>query len=188
MARHDFKPDKTGNSILSKLYLTPTQRRSILKWTLYAAVLVLLSLLQDVILSKVRFAGATTDLVPCAVIMICILEEAHKSAIFALIASCAFVFSGGAPGTYCIVTLTTLSLMASLLRQNYLAKRFSSAMLCGVAAYVLYEMLTFIIGLFFGNTTFGRITGFGITTLFSLPALPILYPICVSIGGKTWKE
>ena len=189
MARkYEFRPDKTGNGILSKLYLTATQRRTILKWTLYAVVLLVLSLLQDVILSKVRLLGATTDLVPCAIILICILEEAHKSAIFTLIAACIFIFTGTAPGTYCLVFLTGLALMASLIRQGLLAKRFSSAMLCGISAYVLYELLTFAMGLFLGNTYFARLQGFAVTTLLSLPAFLILYPVCVSIGGKTWKE
>ena len=188
LKKYDFKPDKTGNSFFSKLYLTPTQRRNILKWLLYAVTLLVLSLLQDVVLCKVRIGGATTDLVPCGIILICILEEAHKSAIFVLIASCLFLFSGGAPGTYCLVLLTALALGTALLRQTYLAKRFSSAMLCGVAAFVLYELLTFAMGLFLGLTTLGRIGGFLITIVMSLPALPILYPICVSIGGKSWKE
>lgn len=186
--KYEFKPDKTGNSVFSKLYLTPNQRRGILKWTLYTAILVLLSLLQDVVLSKIGFHGATTDLVPCGIILICILEEAHKSAVFTLIASCLFVFSGGAPGPYCIVFLTGLALFTSMLRQNYLAKRFSSAMLCGIAAFALYELLTFFMGLFLGLAPFGRIIGFMITTALSLPALPILYPICALVGGKTWKE
>lgn len=186
--KYEFRPDKTGNGIFSKLYLTANQRRSILKWSLYAAVLLFLSLLQDVILSKVRYNGAATDLVPCAVILICILEGSHQSAIFALVASCGFVFSGGAPGPYCLVFLTALSLFAALLRQNYLAKRFSSAMVCAVAAYVLYELLTFAMGLFLGLTTFARLGGFLTTILMSLPAIFILYPVCVSIGGKSWKE
>ena len=186
--KYEFKPDKTGNGILSKLYLTATQRRTILKWSLYAGVLLLLSLMQDVVLSKVRLLGATTDLVPCAIILICVLEGSHKSAIFTLIASCVFLFSGGAPGPYCMFFLTALALFVSLLRQNYLAKRFSSAMVCCLGAYVLYELLTFAMGLFLGHTGFSRLQGFAITILLSLPAFPILYPVCVSIGGKTWKE
>lgn len=184
----EFRPDKTGNGILSKLYLTAAQRRAILKWALYAGVLLLLSLLQDVIFSKVRLFGATTDLVPCAIIMICILEGAHKSAIFTLVAACLFLFSGGAPGPYCLVFLTALALTASLLRQGLLAKRFSSAMLCGLTAFVLYELLTFAMGLFLSYTTLARLKGFLITIVLSLPALLVLYPVCVSIGGKTWKE
>ena len=188
MARRDFKPDKTGNGILSKLYLPASQRRKILKWVLYVALLLALSLLQDVVLSTVRINGATTDLVPCAIILICVLEEAHKSAIFTLIASSFFVFSGGAPGYYCLCSLTALSLFASLIRQHYLAKRFTSAIICSLLAYVLYELITFVFGLFLGHTYFDRIRGFGITIALSLPAIPLLYPICVSIGGKTWKE
>lgn len=189
MARkYDFKPDKTGNSVFSKLYLTPFQRRNILKWTLYTVVLLVLSLLQDVILSRVNVAGATTDLLPCAIIMICILEGAHKSAIFTLIGGCLLTFSGGAPGPYALVFVTALALAASLLRENYLAKRFSSAMVCGVLAFVLYELLIFAMGLFLGLTRFVRIGGFMITIVMSLPIIPILYPICVSIGGRAWKE
>lgn len=186
--RPEFKPDKTGNGILSKLYLTAAQRRSVLKWSLYAGVLLLLSLLQDVIFSKVRLLGATTDLVPCAIILICVLEGAHKSAIFTLIAACLFLFSGGAPGPYCLAFLTALALTASLLREALLTKRFSSAMLCCVLAFVLYELMTFAIGLFLSYTTIARLKGFLITIILSLPALVILYPVCVSIGGKTWKE
>ena len=186
--KYEFRPDKTGNSALNKLYLTATQRRSILKWALYAGVLLLLSLVQDVVLSKVRYNGATTDLIPCAVILICILEGAHKSAIFALVASCLFVFSGGAPGMYCLVFLTALALLAALMRENYLAKRFSSAMVCAVAAFVVYELMTFVVGWFFKYTSFERLEGFLITILLSLPLILLLYPVCVSIGGKSWKE
>lgn len=186
--KYDFKPDKTGNSVFSKLYLTAAQRRTILKWTLYTVVLLLLSVIQDVILSRVDVLGASTDLVPCAIILICVLEGAHKSAVFTLIASCVFLFSGSAPGPYCLVFLTALSLGVSLLRQSYLAKRFSSAMVCCLLAFVLYELLTFAIGLFLGLTNLRRIVGFLITIGLSLPVLPVLYPICVSIGGKSWKE
>ena len=186
--KYEFKPDKPHSGFLSKLHLTQLQRRTLLKWFLYSLVLLVIALLQDVMLSRVRLMGATTDLVPCAIILICVLEEAHKSAIFTLIAVSLFVFSGTAPGYYCLFTLTFLSLVFSLMRQHYLAKRFTSAMLCTLIAYVFYELLSFALGLFLGHTYFERIKGFGITIALSLPAIPILYPICVSIGGKTWKE
>ena len=41
---------KRRSGLLSKLFLTKQQRRSVLKWTLYAMVLVVLSVLQDVLL------------------------------------------------------------------------------------------------------------------------------------------
>ena len=72
-----FRPDKVGTSVLHKLYISPSQRRTILKWSLYSLVLVLISVVQDVMLSNVRLYGATTELVPCAIFLIGILEGAE---------------------------------------------------------------------------------------------------------------
>ena len=40
--KRDFKPDSTGKGLLSKLYLTPRQRLTILKWTLFGLCLLVL--------------------------------------------------------------------------------------------------------------------------------------------------
>ena len=106
----EFKPDKEGAGLLARLYITQKQRRSIYKWSLYALVLLVLSVLQDVVLCRVRVLGATTDLVPCAIILICVLEGGESGAIFSLIASLLYVYSGTAPGPYCMVFLVIFSL------------------------------------------------------------------------------
>ena len=46
--KYEFKPDNVGTGLLSKLYLTKKQRQALLKWLLYALVLLVL---QDVQLS-----------------------------------------------------------------------------------------------------------------------------------------
>lgn len=189
--KYEFRPDRTDSGILNKLYLTKKQRLSILKWLLYSLILVLLSVLQDVILSRVHLFGATTDLVPCAVILICILEGSENSCIFALAAACTYLFSGTAPGHYCIPFLTFLALGAAIFRQSFLRKGFSATMLCLTAATILYEMLVFATGVLLGNTTLSRYGIFLLTGLLSLIAAPILYPIALSIGkigGETWKD
>ena len=53
--KHEFRPDKAHSGTVNKLYITKKQRLSILKWTLMAAALVLISVLQDVILQMRRF-------------------------------------------------------------------------------------------------------------------------------------
>ena len=100
MAKHkyEFKPDKPHSGIWNKLYLTPNQRLSILRWFLYGLVLLILSVVQDVILCKVSIFGATSDLVPCAIILICVELGAERSCLFALIAAMLYKFSGTAPG------------------------------------------------------------------------------------------
>ena len=67
--KYEFQPDKPYSSWLSKLQLTPQQRRQLLKWFLYALVLLVLSVLQDVVLCRLRFFGGTSDLVPCGILV-----------------------------------------------------------------------------------------------------------------------
>ena len=187
----EFKPDKEGAGLLARLYITQKQRRSIYKWSLYALVLLVLSVLQDVVLCRVRVLGATTDLVPCAIILICVLEGGESGAIFSLIASLLYVYSGTAPGPYCMVFLVIFSLGISIFRQAYLQSGFSAALLCVAVSLVAYEGGTYLIGLFLGLTMPDRWLSFLITSGLTLITVPILYPILLrtqSIGGQTWKE
>ena len=124
----DFKPDKEGAGLLARLYITQKQRRSVYKWSLYAFLLLVLSVLQDVVLCRVRIFGATTDLVPCAIILICVLEGGEGGAVFALISSLLYVYSGTAPGPYCMVFLVLFALGISIFRQAYLQSGFGEMM------------------------------------------------------------
>ena len=68
---------------------------------------------------------------------------------------------------------------------------FAAAMLCNVAAVVVYEAAIFGIGYVLGLTIAPRVFGFAVTALLSCLAAPVLYPIILSIasiGGETWKE
>ena len=189
--KSEFRPDKPRSSLLSKLYLTQKQRRSLLKWCLYSLILLVLSILQDVILCRVRIMNATTELVPCGIFLICILEGVDSGSVFALIASLLYLFSGTAPGTYAMVLLVVLAVVLCVFRQAYLQKNFASVILCTAVGMILYELTVFVMGLFLGLTTPGRILGFGVTALLTVVAAPILYPIAVSvrsIGGEVWKE
>ena len=189
--KYEFRPDKPRTSLLSKLYLTQKQRRALLKWCLYGLILLVLSVLQDVVLCHLRIFGASTELVPCGIFLICILEGIHTGSVFALVASLIYLFSGTAPGAYAMVLLVVLAVLLCVFRQAYLQKDFSSVVLCTAAGMLLYELSVFAMGLFLGLTTPGRIVGFCITALFSAVAVPVLYPIAVairSLGGEVWKE
>lgn len=190
MARkYEFRPDKPRSGLLGKLFLTQKQRRSILKWTLYALVLILLSVIQDVLMSRVRLFGATTELVPCGIFLICILEGIERGSVFALVSSLLYLFSGTGAGYYTIVFITVAAVLVTALRQAFLQKGFSAAMVCTALAMLTYELLTFAIGVFLGLTLWSRLGVFLLTTLWTLVAAPVLYPIILSIGGgDTWKE
>ena len=189
--KKDFKPDSMSTSLSKRLYLTPRQRKTLLKWTLYSLVLVALSLLQDVILCRLDIFGATTDLVPCGIILICLMEGAESGSVFALIASTLFLFTGTAPGAYCILFITVPATLVAAFRQSYLQVGFSAAMLCSSVTVMVYEILVFAVGAFLGLTGGDRLGVFVLTGVLSLIALPMLYPLLTAIGkigGQGWKE
>ncbi len=189
--KYEFQPDKPRSSWLSKLYLTKLQRKRVLKWFLYALSVLVLSLLQDVVLCNFRLNGATTELVPVAIFLICILEGTERGCVFALVSSALYLFSGTAAGPHAMVFITGLAILVCIFRQSLLQKTFSSVLLCMILAMACYELLIFVSAIFLGYTYAARFIGFVITTGLSLLAVPVLYPIYVSIssiGGESWKE
>lgn len=187
--KYDFKPDKPYSGFWAKLMLTPVQRRTVLKWVLYALLLVALSVVQDVLLCRVRILGATTELIPCGIFLICLLEGMEDGCVFALIASTVYLFSGTAAGIYSIVFITALAVFACWFRQAWLQKGFGAALICTGLAMLVYELATFLFGIFLGLTTFGRIGSFLLTAALTVLFIPVLYPVCKAIGGgDVWKE
>ncbi len=186
-----FRPDRVGTTVLHKLYISPSQRKTILKWSLYSFVLVLISVLQDVTLSNVRLYGATTELVPCGIFLICILEGAEGGAVFTLLSAWIYLYTGTPAGPYCIVFITFFGVGMSVVRQTYLQRGFGTALLCVGICMIAYELAVFGIGLFLGQTYGYRALGFLLTALCSMLAVPVLYPLFLriqAIGGETWRE
>ena len=189
--KYDFRPDNLRSTILSKLYLTPKQRKSILRWLLLCLLPLAASVLQDVILCRLQLFGATTDLDPCAIILICVILGTDSSCLFVLLAALAYQFSGTSPGYYVVPLITVLAILLSMFRESFLRKSFSSVMLSAGTAVALYEMLLFVVGFVFGNTRADRWSVFLVTAVLSLITLPIMYPMVktiAKIGGETWKE
>ncbi len=189
--KYEFRPDKPVNGLLSKLSLTRKQRMSLLKWGLYALVLLVLSVVQDVILCKVDIFGATPELLPCAILLMGIYQGVETGSVFCLTAAALYQFSGAAAGYYDIVIITALTVAAAMFRQTYLRKSVSSDILCTLVTLFLYKFLHFGIGLVFQLVPPSRIVTFFISTLLTALLIPVLYPITVTIdriGGETWKE
>lgn len=189
--QNDFRPDQTGKSILSRLYLTKLQRQSIKKWLFYALVLLVVSVVQDVVMSRVRLFGAATDLVPCAIFCLCILLGTDDGSVFSLIASLFYLFSGTSPGNFAVPLIVFLAVCMNIFRQSFLRQGFSATVLCTAGCMVFYELLVFAVGVAFGWTHLGRIFSFLLTAAYSLVAVPVLYPlyrVIGKIGGQSWKE
>jgi hypothetical protein len=111
--KYEFQPDRPYGTWLSKLHLTKLQQQQVLKWFFYALVLLALSVLQDVVLCRMQLFGATTDLVPLAIFLICVQIGADRGAIFCLVAAMLYKFSGTAPGYYSMALIPVLALLAA---------------------------------------------------------------------------
>jgi hypothetical protein len=189
--KNEFRPDSFREDILGKLLLTKKQSQVFLRWVLFSAVCLAGLLIQDVVMSRFTILGTTTDLVPCCILAVCILQGAESGCIFALVGSMLYYFSGSAPGIFAIPLITVIAVITAVFRQAYLRKGFSTMLICTGTALFVYEIGTFLIGLFLGSTIASRFPAFLIGAGLTLALVPLLYPILLSIGkigGEIWKE
>ena len=187
----DFRPDSQDSGWLKMLHITQAQRDLYLKWGLYTAVLVVLSMIQDVIMSQLKIFGATTDLVVCAILLITVIEGIDTGIVFVIIASCLYYFSGSSPGPLSVGFFTFLGVGACLFRQMYWHRNRGSIVLCAGLALMLYELGTFAVGMFSGLTRWDRLSTFAVTGALSIAVMIPLYSLINrigQIGGNTWKE
>lgn len=188
--KRDFRPDK-NRTWLRKFYLTKQQRLNVLKWLLITAALVFLSIVQDVIMSRIPIFGAKTDLVAYGILLMCVILDPEVGCIFALVSSSIYQFSGSAPGPYVIALLTILGVIVAILRQSYLRYSFGSIFIGTAVAVMVYEIALFTVGLFLEHTTPGAFKHFLLTGVLGCIAVPVLYPVFTAIGkigGEPWKE
>ena len=188
---YEFKPDKAHLSLTKLLHLTQLQKKQTLQWTLNGLLCLGLLVVQDVIMSRVSIRGATTDLVPAAVLLITVLSDAYVGSLFVLIASTLFEFSGSAPGPYVIGYLTVLGVAAAIFRQSVWRRGFRSNILCAGLALLIYELAIWGTGVFLGLTYWSRIGVFILTWGLSFLVMLALYPLThkiQKIGGETWRE
>ena len=187
----DFKPDSQKNSLPKLFHTTQLQRLRLAKWGLYILTLILLLTVQDVILSRFRFFGATTDLAVCGILLMTVIEGVDVGSLFVLITSTLYYFSGSAPGPYCIALLSFIGIAATLIRQAWLRRTKLSIVFCAGAALTLYELGLYIVGMALGLTRWDRIFSFLLTAAYSWAVMIPLYSLINKIGligGTTWKE
>lgn len=188
---YEFRPDSASSGNLDKIFLTQRQRFSLWRWTLYGLLVLLGLIVQDVVLYRVDYRGAGTDLVPCLIMMITALEGGESGCIFALCSSILYYFSGSAPGPHVIPMITVLAVLTAIFRQACLRRGFFSILLCAAIGMCLYEWILFAISWFMGYLPYERMEVMLMTAGLTLVAVPVVYPIARvigKIGGEPWKE
>ena len=188
---YEFKPDPKQINFLKQLYMTRQQRLTLLKWGTYVLTGIVLLVIQDVIMSRIRFSGATTDLPAAFILLVGIYEGLENGSVFTLAASLFYWFSGSAPTPVCVAFLCVLAILVGMFRQMYWHRSFGSICLCVSIAIMLYEMLLFVLGIFQGLTIWDRAGVFALTGAVSCITMLPMYPLVrkiSEIGGVSWKE
>ena len=187
----DFRPDAEEFNVAKFLYLTQVQRDRLMKWGLYIALILGFTVVQDIIMSQIHIFGGTTDLVACIILLITVIEGIEVGSLFVLFSSCYYYFSGSSPGPWAIGILTFLGIGACIFRQLYWHRNQGSIVLCAGTALMLYELITFGVGVFMELTHWGRLNSFLVTGGLSVAVMIPLYTLINAIGqigGNTWKE
>ena len=189
--RNEFRPDPTTSTWLKTRRLTRLQKLRLLKWVLYALIVILCLVIQDVIMSQLRLFGATTDLAVGAILLITVIEGTDVGSLFVLIASMLYWFSGSAPTPVCIALLTAFGIGATMFRQMFWHRSRGTLTLCACLALTMYELGLFVTGLMQGLTYWGRLPSFLLTSAYTCLVMIPLYTLVNKtglIGGNTWKE
>ncbi len=189
--RQEFRPDSTRGLWLKTLRLTQLQKQRLAKWSLYVAVILLALVIQDVVMSRVRFLGATTDLTVCVILLITVIEGTEVGSLFALIASVLYYYTGTAPNAYSIGLICFPGIFMCLLRQMYFHRTRSSITLFAGLAMMMYTVGMYIVGVAQGLTRWETLPVFLLNGLYSVLIMIPLYPLICKIGligGNTWKE
>ena len=190
-SRNEFRPDPTTSTWLKTRRLTRLQKLRLLKWVLYALIVILCLVIQDVIMSQLRLFGATTDLAVGAILLITVIEGTDVGSLFVLIASMLYWFSGSAPTPVCIALLTAFGIGATMFRQMFWHRSRGTLTLCACLALTAYELGLFVTGIMQGLTYFGRLPSFLLTSAYTCLVMIPLYTLVNKtglIGGNTWKE
>ena len=189
--QNEFRPDPATSTWLKTRKLTRQQRLRLFKWLMYALIVILCLVIQDVIMSQLRLFGATTDLAVGAILLITVIEGTDVGSLFVFIASILYWFSGSSPTPVSIILLTALGIGATMFRQMFWHRSRGTLTLCACLALTAYELGLFVTGLMQGLTYWGRLPSFLLTSVYTCLVMIPLYSLVYKtglIGGNTWKE
>lgn len=131
--------------MLDKLYITPRQWMHILRWSLYALLLLTAMLVQTVVLGNHTLWGAKPDFVPVVIACVCLREGAQRGGLFALLGSIFWALSGADMGSVYIIVLTVIPIWGTLLYKEFLFSRFLPCLvLCFLTLAVQHNVMFFL--------------------------------------------
>ncbi len=162
--------------MLDKLYITPRQWLHILRWCLYALLLLLAMMVQTVVLGNRSILGIHPVLVPVVITCACLREGPERGGLFALLGSLFWQLSGADMGSVSILTLTLTPLFGSLLCRRILANRFLPCLIFTLLTLLIDQAVIFVLRLFLNGLPPASFVSQLLPCVFlSLCAQPVVY-------------
>lgn len=162
--------------MLKHFHLTRRQWKSLLKWTFYSLLFLLVLVIQDVILAKHPLLEIKLHVVPLLIVCVCIREGPEGGGLFALLAALFWCLSGADYGNLSLAVVPIGSILAAVLCRAVLTVRFLPTLLSAFVISLLNETVIFVFkvvltGLPLSNWPEILLPGL----LLSMPALPLFY-------------
>lgn len=129
--------------MLRHFHLTKRQWFGILKWSVYALLLLLAVVFQSVILSRLPVFGVRLNAIPILLVCVCLREGSEKGGLFVLLASTFWALSGVDMGNLLILSVTFCAVFSAILCRTVLSDRVISAAICCFVSLLLSESLVF---------------------------------------------
>ncbi len=155
--------------------------RTILMWALYAALFLGVMLLQTVVFGRMRFSGIKINLMPMVIACIGLWVGHEAGGFFGLIAGLVWFSIGADDGSLSIVSFTLTGILAGWLCDSLFPRRLLPALGLCLAALALHTLALFFLKYYLDGAAFSMIRWVPATTLWSLPAAPVLYLLAKAV-------
>ena len=124
--------------------------RNIIMWILYAAMFLLVMLLQTCLFGRQRFFGIKLSLIPVVLVCISGFIGHEAGGLFSLIAAVVWYLSGADDGSIAILTMTVCGIASGFICAQF-SRRFLPTLGLCLAALLLHEGAIFLMRYYLGS-------------------------------------
>ena len=151
-------------------------------WLLFAALFLLVMLVQTTVFGRVRFFGVKLNLLPAMVVCITMWMGHEAGGLFGLLAACFWYASGGEDGIMAMVSFTVMGILAGYLCSAVFPRRFVPAMGLCICALLGHELARFGLKFYLGSAELSLVRWSFLTVGLTIPACPVIYLLGKVIG------
>lgn len=150
--------------------------KNMLMWSLYAALFLLVVVLQTVIFGHARFFGVKLSLIPVCIACIAMHTGSENGALFSLIAGAFWMLDGADGGVLYILLFPVCGAVVGYLCDRYLIRSFLSALLMCLMTLLFVQLSLFAFRVFLGTAELSMIGPVLVQVWLSMLVCPVLYP------------